>query len=478
MNKTRLKKRKMFLSNRAKKIERVVRKRKIKKLFRNIIKKETYGRNKIYREKAKYVKSYSDVLALFMPKNLAYLFSYNKSPICLDKIQRSKCKPWCIVRVPKLFSILSNPKESYESIGKIVKALICQEGQEVWIDYNNCQDSDLLTQLFLDAILKDWDEFGKFCIRANLHHKYLRVRSIGGRNYHNLAIQKMLNSVGSPTILLKRRFDYQQIIPFNLRYFDKEDETVKRLGASNELDTTLLIEYVNDCLNKVGKKLTDDAAAALGTVIAEPVINASEHSTLKSRYLIGYFENQSEAFEEEVHGILNLVIMNFGKSIYEKFKYPDDGEIINSLCVQQMKDLSDFYNKNKIFQINKFQESTLWTLYALQQGVTIVPDANRGNGTIQFINEFFNLRQSDDINESRMYLLSGNTIIEFDGTYNLNNISDKDGNKRMIMAFNKQGSLREKPDKRYVRYTNYFFPGTAIYARIALNSNITQNGNN
>ena len=46
------------------------------------------------------------------------------------------------------------------------------------------------------------------------------------------------------------------------------------------------------------------------------------------------------------------------------------------------------------------------------------------------------------------------------------------------MTFNKQKSLREKPDKRYIRFTDYFFPGTAIYARIALNSSITQNENN
>ena len=412
-----------------------------------------------------------------MPKNLAYLILYDKSPICKKWVQESKCKRYYAVHIPQEFSILSNPKESYQAIGKIVEALICQKSQEVWIDYDKCQKSDLLTQLYLDAILKDWDRFSNLCLKAGLE-KYMRVRSIGGKHYHTPAIQKMLNSVGSPAILLKRQFDYHQSIPFKLRYFDKDDETAKRLGASDEVDTTLLIDYVNKCLNRVGKELTDDAASDLGTVIAEPVINASEHSSLKSRYLIGYFEDSSREEEKEVHGMLNLVILNFGKSVYEKFKYPGEGEKINKKCVIQMQELSNSYRKKNLFSVKKFQESTLWTLYALQQGVTSVPDANRGNGTIQFIDKFFKLRQGDEMNESRMYLISGNTIIEFDGTYGLNNIWDEDGNKRTFMTFNKQKSLREKPDKRYVRFTDYFFPGTAIYARIDLTSSITQNENN
>lgn len=420
------------------------------------------------------VKSYADAVNLFMPKNLAYLFSYSKSPLRIEDFHSNKCKSIYIIRLPRQFSVIKNPKESYAVLKKTVEALVCQKGEEVWIDYNDCQDSDLITQLFLDVILKDWDTFVKLCIRADIT-RYLKVRAIGGRNYNNPAIQRMLNSVGSPTILLNRQFGYKEIIPFNLRYLDKQDEKARRMGVSDDIDSGLLIEYVNDCLNRVGKKLTEDAAADLGYVIAEPMINASEHSSLKSRYLIGYFEDISNADDIDVHGVLNLVILNFGKSIYEKFKYPDDNEKINSQCVLQMTNLSDSFRRKRLFAFNDFKESTLWTLYALQQGVTIVPNANRGNGTIQFIDKFFNLRQGDEANESRMYLMSGNTIIEFDGSYGLNVKYDDEGNKTTIMPFNKIGSLHERPDSKYVRHTDNFFPGTAIYARITLNSALIQN---
>lgn len=73
----------------------------------------------------------------------------------------------------------------------------------------------------------------------------------------------------------------------------------------------------------------------LGYVIGETLINAEEHSSLKYRYLIGYFE---ECNQDGKHfGLLNLVIMNFGQTIYEKFKYPIENIPINTECLSKMK---------------------------------------------------------------------------------------------------------------------------------------------
>lgn len=71
----------------------------------------------------------------------------------------------------------------------------------------------------------------------------------------------------------------------------------------------------------------------LGYVVGETLINAEEHSSLRYRYLIGYFE---ECTEDNRHfGMLNLVILNFGQTIYEKFKYPDEGIPVNSDCLKK-----------------------------------------------------------------------------------------------------------------------------------------------
>lgn len=461
---------KRILKVRAAKLERM-RYRKNKKNLNNKKKRiEQFRANKPYREQAKYVKDYSDVINIFMPDNLKYLIQHSRSPFCKQFTLTKKCRRVGTIVLPEIFSILDNPKASYNAIKEIIDVLICQKYEEIWIDYQKTIHSDLLTQVLLDTILRDWDKFWTHCLKAGLN-RFMKVRSFGGKNYYDDSIGRMVNSVGSPAIILKRKQTYPDLIPFNLRYFNKGEETAQKLGAGDEGDITLLMEYVNECLTKIGKELTPAALDALGTVLGETVINASEHSSLKSRYLIGYFDyNSADNFEnDEPHGILHLVILNYGQSIYEKFKYPAPEVEINSICVSQMQELSDSYTKRGLFTVNKFKESTLWTLYALQQGVTIIPNANRGNGTVQFIEKFFNLREGDFKNESRMYLLSGNTVIEFDGTYKMVNIVEGQNN-RAIMAFNQQGKLRDKPDNRYVRHTDYFFPGTAIYARIALNT--------
>ena len=72
-----------------------------------------------------------------------------------------------------------------------------------------------------------------------------------------------------------------------------------------------------------------------------------------------------------------------------------------------------------------------------------------GNCTIQFIESFFKLKGNKDVDDvSRMYILSGNSIIEFDGTYRLSDLKDDNGVPRGIISFNSSGSLLDKPDTR------------------------------
>lgn len=81
-------------------------------------------------------------------------------------------------------------------------------------------------------------------------------------------------------------------------------------------------------------------------------------------------------------------------------------------------------------------------------------------------------------NISRMYLLSGNTRIEFDGTYKLVDIKDENGTSRGIISFNKSGKLTDVPDKKYVYTVPNYFPGTAIFAKLLINDDDLNNEQN
>lgn len=456
----------------------------LRRFRHNLRKKQRKNENKArkfeydqkYKEMAKGVKSFQDAINVFLPRNLSYLLGERNSPLYSKTLPKMKMRDTYKLVVPEVFSIITTPKESFDFLRRLAGVFIQQSCHNLWLDYGNCKETDLLTQVFLDAIMSDIDKFLILCKRANIC-SYINLGSIGGVRYDDEKIRKMVNSVGSPAILINRKVMYKEIIPFRLQSFDGLNVSYQTQLAQKEIDTTKVLEYVNKCLGRVGKTLNDNALREMGYVIGETLINAEEHSSLSYRYLIGYFEECKE--DKKHYGIFNLVIMNFGKSIYEKFKYPEEGNPINQESLLQMKELSSIFTKKKFFSSPNFTEETLWTLYSLQQGVTCVPNQKRGNGTIQFIESFFRLKGEKEVdNISRMYILSGNTVIEFDGKYRLSGQKDENGVSRGIISFNETGTLQEKPDGKYVRSVKEHFPGTAIFVRLLLNEDDIKNENN
>lgn len=201
------------------------------------------------------------------------------------------------------------------------------------------------------------------------------------------------------------------------------------------------------------------------TVIGEILINAEEHSTTKCRFSIGYFQ---ELNNNGKHcGVFKLAILNFGKTIYETFSDPG---CPNKEVVEKMKALSENYTKKGFFTFRKLEEETLWTLYALQEGVTSIANKKRGNGSIQFIESFFNMKEDKENCDkvSRMSILSGSTCITFNGEYKITE-KEIDGDKFKFMTFNKSGNIEEKPDENFVKCVDNYFPGTIISAEILFN---------
>ena len=166
-------------------------------------------------------------------------------------------------------------------------------------------------------------------------------------------------------------------------------------------------------------------------------------------------------------GVFQLVIMNLGMSIYEKFK---DENCPNPIISDKMKELSKQYTHKGFLKKKEFEEETLWTLYSLQDGVTSVsPEKykNRGNGSLRFIESFYNLKGCNASKLSKMTLQSGKANIVFDGKYPVTESMVK-GEKYRVLTFNSSGNIEDKPDNKYVKCSEFFFPGTFIHAYIYL----------
>ena len=449
-------------------------KSKKKQKQRRLSKQKELLRNKAIRYQGSLIHNSSEALAYFMTRHFLHLITTEKSPFYQDKLESEGRQKRNVIHIPENFSILSNPEPSYKVLKQLVEAIAYQNCEELCFDYQNCSNCDLATQVFLDSILKSFDKYIRLCKAAGIT-QYIRIGKVGGEHIHNPSLQKMINSVGSPVELINRRMHYKDVEPFRLRMVDSRDVTKARFEGQKEIDATELIEYVERCLSRFNKTLKQDAKQALGTVLGETLANAEEHSTLHNRYLIGYMEETNDS--QSHYGLLNVVIMNTGSTIYERFKYPNEDETINMECVGQMQALSEKFTKKGFFDFNKFTEENLWTLYSLQGGVSIVPREvrNRGNGTIGFIKSFFSLKGSTDVdNISRMTILSGNTRIDFDGTYQISESVGTGGRKIERMTFNDTNSLDDKPDSKYVYNTKHYFPGTLISAQLLINDDDVQ----
>jgi hypothetical protein len=291
---------------------------------------------------------------------------------------------------------------------------------------------------------------------------------IGHINLIDEKLKKLIFSVGSPVNLGVQQINYPDTVKYKLRVHNKSEERdVSKQMAQKELDTTEMADYVIECLAKMHKELTPDKLNDLCTVIGEILINAEEHSTLHHRFSIGYFKEENESGNH--YGLFRLVILNFGKTIYEKFKSDD---CPNQDIVTQMNNLSESYTKKSWLKKGEFEEESLWTLYALQEGVTSISQESckRGNGSIRFIESFFNIKGSNEVDEtSRMSIVSGKTRIIFDGKYCISTKTNNSGEQFKVMTFNDSGNIENKPDNECVLYSKNYFPGTMISAKILLN---------
>ena len=371
-----------------------------------------------------------------------------------------------IIAIPEIFSIIENYTETTIFLRKLFNALYNQSFEQIFIDYQNCKEIDVCASMCMDIILADFITYYNQCSKDR---HTVKVQSIKPINYNRYEIEKILFSIGAYKNIKGFNITFDNIIPFPIKIGHKDNP---RLSEKREVDITQTVDYIISCLAKLNKRLTDSAETNFYKVIGEVIQNAEEHSNTKARYLIGHFEENKNGSND--YGVFNLAILNFGNTFYETFK---NAENPNKAVIEQMESLSKKYTTNGLFKRKKFEEETLWTLYALQDGVTRIKDWNRGNGAIRFIESFISLKgniQTDNI--SKMVITSGHTRIIFDGKYQITKQKRGSEEKEFkMMTFNTMGDIEQLPDENYVVYEENYFPGTIISVKLKLDYENTTN---
>jgi hypothetical protein len=360
------------------------------------------------------------------------------------------------IKVPEIFSLIDNPDNSLEVLEDLSNAIRDKYIKELEIDHSKCEQLDLdcstIMDIFITQAKLEWKRRKHGCsLKGIINNKVREIIDVTGLLYH--LKHSSIKSIPQST---KDKYKI-----FELCY-GKKNINLKAYESSNaERTTTNLTIYFKDLLEEKGYIFDDDGLGYLSMLISEVIDNAENHSEEERWYVTGYLKE-----EDENTDVCNICIFDFGDTISSTLSNAD----LNEKLITNINKLIKKHRRKGFLDFKfKWTIDNLWTLYALQEGISrynIKRDkTDRGHGTVNLIEFFMNL--SCDRKSSKMVILSGNTYILFDGNYKLQ--KKVIGNEtRQVIAFNSENDLSNKPDERYVKNLKNRFPGTIISMKFYL----------
>jgi len=392
--------------------------------------------NKIMRQRHR--EKYHHIKGIKSGKNGKKRYIFNKVIKLLDlkkfyhKIERNE--NIVIIEIPSIFSLITNPEESIQTLKKIFTAIQNEKVQELFLDYSKCEELGLCASSVTDIII------------------------LNGIKYRRI-INKPLNTRGNvPKSKEAREIFIISGLVKHLGISKIENKNTVRLDIiKNEVQgkmTDKIIQYYDKCLNTQNYQLTAQGKSKFAHMIGEVLDNVNQHAgELATWYASGHFNIDKDRKD----GKCRLVLFDFGDSIYEGLNREDTTEYTKKLLRDKTKEHYNIFNK-------KWNEEPLWMLYVLQYNVSrkrVDVEDDRGKGTIKLINNFMHIGKNMEGNNPIMAILSGNGYILFDSTYTLKEkmVNDK---QIPIIAFNEENDLSKKPDSKYVKRIDENFPGTMI----------------
>ena len=282
---------------------------------------------------------------------------------------------------------------------------------------------------------------------------------LNGLKYRKILKEQINLSGNQPTSYNAGEIFWNSGLLKHLKLSKIEDPRVDRLdpfkiAMDDALATSETLKYVNKCLKRTGYELNDNGTTFFTRLIGEIIGNEKNHCGKDGEwYVSGHF---TQATDGE-YGIGRLSFINIGNTIFENLMYNCKNEETKKKIENHLK------RQQSLFNVGYNKESSV-TVFGLQYKISSETDekqVDRGTGTIKFIDAFSKLGQTINNEKPKMAIISGNTHILYDGTYNLQEKTNgKD--KVQVIAFNKDNDINKKPDSNYVKVLKNRFPGVII----------------
>lgn len=347
------------------------------------------------------------------------------------------------VEIPETFSFIENPEETLEFIDHLSAILDNRRNRSLFIDHSRCKQLDLCASLVMDTVIE--------------HRRRSATLGMAGKFSADERVNILLRASG----LLERIHHPSSVLPPEIEAKVKKSPLFSGFSKYSEKSphcdraATELTQYFSTCLEQAGGTLSRPGQNKLSTLIGEAITNAEEHARGKW-YAKAHYDRLRPG--EQEGGACHIVLVNFSETtIFSSFMSPRaSAETFDRMRAYAGKHLG------LGFRGKPFDEEALCTLYALQEGISSLPE-RRGTGTTNLIDFFLQLAGKNP----KMCVLSGRSLILFDGKYSLRP-EPFEGGDRQVIAFNRENSLERPPDGDYVRTLSKPFVGTLISLKFNL----------
>jgi len=344
--------------------------------------------------------------------------------------------------------LIDAPNEALAVIHSFIGYVRGASTAQVFMDQRACTQIDFDAESLLAAL----------ALEARKQHR----TAFAGYVPTDPAAREISMATGLPHVLgdVPPAPDYFHI--FDLYCGHKRVLTSPFEATDKERISTKVVEYINRCLMHYDHELTDDAKCRLGNMVGEVLANCEDHSATSTWWIAAYLRRSHPI------GDCRFTIFNFGRTIAASLTdLPED-----ALLRQDIERLVKRHRMQGLFSPS-WTEENLWTLYALQGGVSRHNRehdrvGDRGQGTADMIQFFQELGQAGDGSvRPTMAIVSGSTHIRLDGRFPLTDRLEN-GKRVRLLALNDDNDISKPPAKGIVRTLKSYFPGTLIAGRFFL----------
>lgn len=349
----------------------------------------------------------------------------------------------------KEFSFLDNPEQTLALLQEIASAEC-----NVRIGRLNFDDAQIL-------------DIGPYIVWG-IMSKNMAPFITGG--HIGVPVQKVIESVNLRKFMRMAKFrglaNYKDVWAFPLQERDTASLTATPARAiSFSIVADELVETINQWLGALPTafELKEDAKPRISNIVTEILENAERHSPSGEEdgqwYVAGFMARRQISANDQYRDWhdCHIAFVNLGRTIADT--------ILESVQDKIREDLDRYLELH--YSAKRQSTETLSTLYAMQDGVSSLPEGAGGKGMMDMVELTNQLGRTDDpAHQPAITIISGSSCIRFDGPYRSCYLLGDSPNR--VQAFNSAGELDSPPDMNYVFDMGHAFPGTIVAIRFSL----------